>query len=217
MKLRTLGLLLAIPVIGASVVWFRRGSPQPPGSLQSSVALGKLDAPWKNVVEGAHEQARQGARYDASYVRIAYPNGDVPITQGACTDVIVRAFRHAGYDLQKLMHEDMKKTPRDYPRRSNPLDSNIDHRRVPNQIVFLKKFGKSLPLGVSGSSIKEWRGGDVVYWKLPMGLDHTGIVSDRVGASGLPMVIHNIAGCTEEDCLTEWKIVGHYRYPPTGG
>ena len=214
MKLRTLGLLFAIPVIGASVVWFRRGSPQPPGTLQSSVALGKLDAPWKNVLESAHEQALQGARYDASYVRIAYPNGDVPITQGACTDVIVRAFRHAGYDLQKLIHEDMEKSPHDYPRRSTPLDSNIDHRRIPNQVVFFKKFGKALSNDVTGDAANEWRGGDIVVWKTP--LDHTGIISDRVGRSGLPMVIHNIAGCTEEDCLTAWKIVGHYRYPPDG-
>ena len=214
MKLRWIVFVLAIPVAGATVIWYRRGSSQPPGTLRSNVVAGKLDTPYKNILEGAHLQATQGARYDASYVRIAYPNGDVPSTQGACTDVIIRAYRHANIDLQKLIHEDMKKSPREYPRRSNPLDTNIDHRRVPNQIVFFKKFGKTLTMDATTASLKEWRGGDVVYWKLPMGLDHTGIVSDRLGPSGMPMVIHNIAGCTEEDALTEWKIVGHYRYPP---
>jgi uncharacterized protein len=210
MKFGLLGLLVLFCAFATGLA-YRQVSAQP--TRNASLALGAMDATAKSVVKNAQQQALQGARYDASYVKIAYPNGDVPPTQGACTDVIVRAFRHAGYDLQKLIHEDMKKSPRDYPRRGKKLDTNIDHRRVPNQVVFFKKFGKMLTNSVSGNALNQWRAGDIVCWKLSNNLDHTGIISDRIGASGMPMVIHNIAGCTEEDCLTEWRIVGHYRYP----
>jgi uncharacterized protein YijF (DUF1287 family) len=213
MKLRWIGFMLVVPMVGATVVWYRHGGPQPPGTLRSNVAVGNLDAPWKNEVEGAHEEATQNARYDASYVRIAYPDGDVPITQGACTDVVIRSMRHAGYDLQQLIHEDIARRPSAYPRASRAPDTNIDHRRIPNQIAFFKKYGEQLTNDVSSSTLKDWRGGDVVYWETMPGCEHTGVVSDLLGPSGNPMVIHNIAGCTEEDVLTKWKIIGHYRYP----
>ena len=214
MRFRWIGLLPALAVAGGTYAWHRHGSAQPPGTLRSTVTVGKLDAPWKNEVEGAHLQAQQGARYDASYMRIAYPNGDVPITQGACTDVVIRSLRHAGFDLQKLIHEDILARPSAYPRVKQP-DTNIDHRRIPNQIAFFQKYGEQLTNDVSPQTLDQWRGGDIVYWELPMNHEHTGVVSDRIGPNGIPLVIHNIAGCTEEDALTEWKIIGHYRYPPS--
>ena len=215
MKLRWLGIVLVLPVAGAAMVWYRHGKPQPPGTLRSNVAAGKLDSPWKNELAEAHEQARENARYDNSYVRIAYPDGDVPSTQGACTDVVIRSLRAAGYDLQKLIHDDIVARPSAYPRVKQP-DTNIDQRRVPNQIVFFKKYGEQLTNEVSPSTLKDWRGGDIVYWSMPDNGEHTGVVSDMLGPSGVPMVIHNIAGCTEEDVLTKWTIAGHYRYPPDG-
>jgi len=213
MKARWVVVALALPVVGGAVIWMRRGAPQPPGTLVSSVTLGHLDAPWKNEVEGAHQQAEQNARYDASYVRIAYPNGDVPITQGACTDVVIRSLRHAGFDLQQLIHEDMIKHPKDYPHPERKPDSNIDHRRIPYQIAFFNKYGEKLTNEVSPSMLDQWRGGDIVYWQTSPVSEHTGVVSDVIGPSGVPLVIHNITGCTQEDALTRWKIVGHYRYP----
>lgn len=170
---------------------------------------------WEQVAVGAREQARARATYDASYQAIAYPGGDVPQDRGACTDVVVRAFRRAGIDLQKLIHEDMKRNFRLYPQLwglSGP-DPNIDHRRTQNQMTFFRRFGKSLPLSVEGDALAAWRPGDIVYWQFPNGGQHTGIISDRVNRDGLPLVIHNAWICQEEDVLTRWEIIGHFRYP----
>lgn len=163
------------------------------------------------IVEGARAQLVKPARYDASYRSIKYPGGDVAADRGACTDVVIRALRHAGYDLQKLIHEDMKAHFSSYPRRGDRTDTNIDHRRVPNQRYFFTKFGSSL--GVSTSDPKAWKPGDIVTWKLDSGLDHTGVVVDEKGSSGFPLVVHNLGVTAMEDVLTAWKITGHYRYP----
>jgi len=165
------------------------------------------------IVEGAHRQVAEAAVYTTGYYKIGYPNGDLPRNQGVCTDVVIRSFRAAGYDLQKLIHEDMGRRFKSYPRREAHPDSNIDHRRCPNLAWFFKSHGRTLPNAVSPTTLKTWKPGDVVFWKLDNGLDHTGVISDRVNSSGVPLVIHNISVCREEDVLTTWKIVGHYRYP----
>lgn len=169
------------------------------------------------IVNGAKMQVIDGVHYDASYLSIPYPNGDVPKDQGACTDVIVRALRNAGYDLQKLIHEDMSAHFSLYPQKwhmSGP-DSNIDHRRVPNHITFMRRFGRELPTSTSGPAAQTWRAGDLVYWRLaPSSSTHCGIISNERNAQGLPLVIHNIGPTTrQEDCLTSWPIIGHFRYP----
>jgi uncharacterized protein YijF (DUF1287 family) len=166
------------------------------------------------VLLGARQEVKNGTRYDASYEVISYPGGDVSMGHGACTDVIIRAFRNAGIDLQQLIHEDMKENFHLYPQKwglEGP-DANIDHRRVPNQVCFLERYGTSLPLGVS-EELDKWQWGDVVYWRFPNGRDHCGIISDRTGKDGLPLVIHNAGSAREEDCLLRWEIVGHFRYP----
>ena len=209
-------LTVLLLLLGAvSVAWYKRDAPKPAGTLRSSVVVGTHKEPWENIVEGAKQQADAATSYNASYARIAYPNGDVPWAQGACTDVVIRALRHAGYDLQQLIHEDMKRRLSEYPKHGLFPDSNIDHRRVPNQICFFSKYGQTLTNEVSPATIKEWRPGDFVYWKA-YGRDHTGVISDKMGFSGHPMVIHNLSGCMEADCLTDWQIVGHYRYPADG-
>jgi uncharacterized protein YijF (DUF1287 family) len=169
----------------------------------------------QKVVARARQEVERGVTYDAGYRNLSYPNGDVPSNKGACTDVVIRAFRAAGYDLQRLIHEDMRRSFSAYP----PLyglrrpDQSIDHRRVPNQVTFFRRHGKALPLSTTGDGAKSWQPGDIVYWKLDSGLDHCGIVSDRRGPSGLPLVIHNLSVAAEEDCLTAWRITGHFRYP----
>jgi len=165
------------------------------------------------IVAGAKKQF--GTSYDPAYVRIAYPGGDVPRDRGVCTDVVVRALRHANYDLQRLIHEDMKKHFALYPKKwgLKRADSNIDHRRVPNQMQFFERFGQTLTKTAAPSTASQWRAGDIVCWRFSNGLYHTGIVSDRLNAEGLPFVIHNLSTCVEEDCLAAWKIIGHYRYP----
>lgn len=167
----------------------------------------------QKLVKGAKKQEGVTLYYDPAYVGLAYPGGDVPQDRGVCTDVVIRAFRAAGLDLQKLVHEDMKAAFHLYPKKwgLKGTDKNIDHRRVPNLQTFFKRKGKSLPIGLKGSDYKP---GDVVSWKLPSGLDHIGVVSDVWSArSGAYLVMHNIgAGARNEDILFSWKITGQYRY-----
>ncbi len=160
-------------------------------------------------------RAQESDIYDPSYQSIAYPGGDVAAGRGACTDVVIRALRGADIDLQKLVHEDMKRDFRAYGDQWNlgHTDKNIDHRRVPNLMTFFARHGKTLPIPTDNASLKNWQPGDVICWKLPGNLNHIGIVSDGVGARGLPLVIHNAQQCIEQDYLDEWPITGHYRYP----
>lgn len=168
------------------------------------------------IVNGAKLQVIKGVRYDSSYVRISYPNGDVPENQGACTDVIIRSLRNAGFDLQKLVHEDMSRHFDLYPRKwgLTAPDSNIDHRRVPNHIVFMSRFAQTLPIETTGEAVRSWQPGDLIYWNLASSITHCGVISNVKGPRGLPLVIHNIGPSTsQEDCLDSWRIVGHFRYP----
>ncbi|RJR20843.1 MAG: DUF1287 domain-containing protein [Desulfobacteraceae bacterium] len=166
------------------------------------------------ILLGARQEVKNRTFYDASYAVLSYPGGDVSPDRGACTDVVIRAFRYAGVDLQQLIHEDMKENFRLYLQKwglSGP-DPNIDHRRVPNQVRFFERHGLPLTLEVEGH-LDEWHWGDVVYWRFPDGRDHCGIVSDRTGKNGIPLVIHNAGLTREEDCLLRWEITGHFRYP----
>lgn len=181
--------------------------------IQGEVARVEVDSPAGKILQGAKDLLKEPARYDASYRSISYPGGDVAKDRGACTDVLIRAFRNAGHDLQLLIHEDMGKVR--YEGADGTRDRNIDHRRVRNQAQFFKRHAEVLTKKVDRSSRSEWLPGDVVCWKLDSGRDHTGIISDRKNAQGLPYVIHNIWQTAEEDVLTKWKIVGHYRYPKT--
>ena len=201
-----LSVLLAVAVYSRTATASHPTSDPPPPHLPGRAA---------KIVAAARAQVGEGAVYTVGYFHIGYPNGDLPRSQGVCTDVVIRALRGAGYDLQKLIHEDISRHFESYPRREAHPDSNIDHRRVPNQIHFFKRFGTALTKSVDASHRSEWRPGDLVYWKLPSGLDHAGVLSDRLGASGLPMVIHNLAVCREEDVLGAWTIQGHFRFPRT--
>ncbi|MFZ2960033.1 MAG: DUF1287 domain-containing protein [Candidatus Ozemobacteraceae bacterium] len=164
------------------------------------------------LVEAARRQVGVTQIYDGAYSRIPYPGGDVPIDRGVCTDVIVRAYRAFGIDLQKLVHEDMNRAWNVYPRNwgLKRTDPNIDHRRVPNLAVFFRRHGKVL----SGAMAKEpFQPGDLITWRLPGNLPHVGIVSDQMSSKGIPKIIHNIgAGAVEEDILYLYPITGHFRY-----
>lgn len=163
------------------------------------------------IVAAAH--AQEGDDYDAEYRTIAYPGGDVPRGMGACTDVVIRSLRAADIDLQQLIHLDMNRDFRRYGDhwKLGRTDKNIDHRRVPNQITYFKKYALTLPMKTSGAALKTWKPGDIVMWHLPGNLWHTGIVSDGIGASGKPLVIHNAYQCAEQDYLDNWALAGHFR------
>jgi len=188
----------------------------PANSLAEQPQQAPISALQQKIVARARTQI--GASYTQAYFSIAYPNGDLPRDkngnlQGACTDVVVRALRAIGVDLQKQMHLDMKRNFALYPRRYKLRrpDRNIDHRRVPNQMVWMKRFAQSLPRQVSTKTLESWQAGDIVYWKFENGLDHCGVLSDNRNARGMPLVIHNLGGGVEQDVLTTWKITGHFR------
>src|ERR1044072_423979 len=129
----------------------------------------------KQLLDGAVAQAGVTTSYDPSYVALNYPGGDVPQTTGVCSDVVVRAFRKAGIDLQKEIHEDMIPARSDYPTKWGAIspDTNIDHRRVLNLMAYFRRHGKSLPVSYSA---EDYQPGDIVAWDLTSGIDHIAIV-----------------------------------------
>ena len=164
------------------------------------------------IVAAARNQIGKTVVYDGAYVGLGYPNGDVPIERGVCTDVVVRALRDAhGIDLQKLVHEDMKANFAQYPTiwgLTRP-DKNIDHRRVPNLQTFFKRQGYELTTGRRASDFEP---GDLVTCTVGGNRPHIMVVSDTKTADGRPKVIHNIGrGVAEEDSLLDFPITGHYR------
>ena len=164
------------------------------------------------LARAALQQVGVTVAYDPGYTKIPYPNGDVPRSRGVCTDVVVRAFRAVGVDLQQKVHEDMGAHFKAYPQKwglAQP-DANIDHRRVPNLQRWFERQRRSLPVSHNAA---DYRAGDVVSWKLDNGLDHIGVVSSNRNAEHRPLVVHNIgAGAREEDVLFAWTQTGHYRW-----
>jgi uncharacterized protein YijF (DUF1287 family) len=155
----------------------------------------------------------QEVTYDPGYYSIDYPNGDIPADKGVCTDVIIRAYRLIGIDLQKDVHEDMKANFDKYPKiwgLTKP-DKNIDHRRVPNLMKLFERKGKVKP---TKKNPENYSPGDIVSWNLASGVPHIGIVVHLKSGDGLRyLIVHNIgAGQVLADCLFDFEIIGHYRY-----
>src|ERR1700682_4221522 len=188
---------------------------RPPEQQTETRALPANSSPnLKLVIDGAVDQIGKTTSYDPSYQKIEYPHGDVPIETGVCSDVIVRAFRRGGIDLQQDLHEDMKDNFSAYPTRwgLKGTDANIDHRRVPNLQTYLTRKGKSLS---TGGSSETFLPGDIITWDLGLGgTEHIGMVVNVWNKpSQRYLIVHNIgAGTRMEDVLFAWKITGHYRY-----
>jgi hypothetical protein len=168
----------------------------------------------QRLARAARAQIGVTTLYDPSYVRLAYPNGDVPGDRGVCTDVIIRAYRVLGFDLQKLVHEDMRANFSAYPRTwgLRRPDRNIDHRRVPNLETFLRRQGARLAPTREG---RDYQTGDLVSWRLAgSGLPHIGMV-ERTTENSRPLIIHNIGwGVRVEDVLFQHRIVDRFRWRP---
>jgi uncharacterized protein YijF (DUF1287 family) len=167
----------------------------------------------RQFAAAALDRTQHSVRYDPAYVRLTYPGGDVPAETGVCTDEVIRAYRAVGIDLQKEVHEDMAANFAAYPKkwgRRDP-DPNIDHRRVPNLMVFFSRRGESLTIT---DRVEDYAPGDLVTWDLGHGLTHIGMVADRKAIfTSRYMIVHNIGeGPKLEDVLFDWKITGHYRY-----
>jgi uncharacterized protein len=169
--------------------------------------------PLEKALANSIEQTTITVSYDPSYIKIAYPNGDVPVESGVCADVIIRAFRQGGVDLQKEVHEDMTRNFKKYPQKwgAKRPDRNIDHRRVANLMTWFERQGKNLALS---DNANDYRAGDVVAWELDNGRLHIGLVSGiKIEGTDRLALVHNIGlGARLEDVLFAWKIIGHYRY-----
>lgn len=151
--------------------------------------------------------------YDPSYFSIPYPNGDVPKGKGVCTDVVIRAYRKIGIDLQREVHEDMKSNFSKYPKNwgLKTTDKNIDHRRVPNLMTFFTRKGTVKP---TSQNPNDYVPGDIVCWSLGGGITHIGLVVNKKSSDNKRyLIVHNIGnGQVLEDFLFNYKIIGHYNY-----
>lgn len=178
---------------------------------QHPTAVG--DAYFLRLSEAAIAQTHTQVTYDGSYHQIKYPNGDVPANIGVCTDVIIRAYRKLGSDLQKLVHEDMVAAFAVYNKRrkSERIDANIDHRRTPNLETYFTRQGAKLPISDKET---DYQAGDIVFWDVAAG--HVGIVvNEKVFGTNRNYIVHNICcGVQKEDFLFGAKIIGHYRWKP---
>lgn len=163
------------------------------------------------LAAAARAQVGTTLRYDPAYVRLAFPGGDVPPDRGVCTDVLVRALRTLGVDLQVELHRDMTASFASYPARwhlSRP-DPNIDHRRVQNLETWLRRRGAAVPITRRGA---DYWPGDVVTVDVD-GRAHLMVVSSTLAPGGERfLIVHNIGeGAREEDRLFEFPLTGHYR------
>lgn len=189
-----------------------RGQAGPPNPTVKSLPE-NASPQLEQMLDGAIAQAGVTTGYDPSYVALDYPGGDVPEKTGVCSDVVVRAFRKAGIDLQKEVHEDIKAARSEYSTKWGAIgpDRNIDHRRVLNLMTYFRRQGKSLPIS---NSATDYQPGDIIAWELTSGIDHIGIVTNMLSDSeDRYLIVHNIgAGARIEDVMIAWAIKGHYRF-----
>ena len=175
--------------------------------------FGHAQSFYNQLAVAAKELTKQHVVYDPSYFAIDYPNGDIPAGKGVCTDVVIRAYRMLGIDLQKEVHEDMKTNFSLYPKKwgLKTTDKNIDHRRVPNLMTFFERKGT---IKKKSRNPEDYLPGDIVCWDLGGGITHIGIVIDQKSRDGKrPMFVHNIgSGQVVEDLLNRYTIIGHYTY-----
>lgn len=164
---------------------------------------------YTDILLGAKAEAKRNPKYKSAY----YSGGYAPLTEGVCTDVVIRSLLEAGYSLKDMIDLDIKNNTNLYPRVEGRPDPNIDFRRVKNLKVFFDR--KLEVLTTSLLEIDKWQPGDIVIF----GEDYThiGIISDKRNKDGIPYLIHNSGQPKkEEDTLKRWSdsktISGHYRF-----
>lgn len=224
MKQITFANIIAFLLLGATGACSNTAEPQSaiPGKEQQVAAQAKTAPQSGNLpkagdfgtklAQAAVSIVDPTVRYTPDYVVLSYPGGDVPPGTGVCTDVVIRSLRKLDIDLQKEVHEDMKKNFSLYPKTwgLKSADKNIDHRRVPNLMKYFERKGYSRPVTQDG---QDYQPGDIVTWVLSNGMTHIGVVSNNANRDeSRYKIVHNIGGGqVEEDVLFEYKITGHYR------
>lgn len=181
---------------------------------ESLMGKGEVSRPFLDeLATFAEERTKYKIHYDASYKLIGYPGGDISPHEGVCSDLVIRSYRELGVDLQKLVHEDIKKSAKNYFLYTKEADYHIDHRRTINLLNFFKKYGKSFPLGKKSPGHKP---GHIMIWSTGKNKYHIGIVAKKlVKGTQRPMIVHNFKkGPKIEDVLYKWPILGHFAYEP---
>lgn len=205
-------LIMAWPAISASGQATQGSSSEL--AEQARTRLQQDDNVATKLAHAALDRTKSVVRYEPAYVRLPYPGGDVPAGTGVCTDEVIRTYRALGFDLQKLVHEDMKANFSAYPKNwglSKP-DTNIDHRRVPNLQAFFKRRGASLPVTDKATDYKP---GDLITCTVPPHLPHIALVVPSPDGGERPWIVHNIGrGPQLEDRLFAFPLTGHYRWHP---
>ena len=207
MKRRT-WLLLAFAIVSVEAQGTREQAEQARKHMPEDGSLAS------RLVHAALDRTHQVVRYDPAYVRLDYPGGDVPEGTGVCTDEVIRSYRKLGFDLQKLVHEDMKRHFAAYPKHWGLAapDKNIDHRRVPNLQMFFKRQGASLPVTQNGS---DYLPGDLITCTVAGKLPHIALVVPAPDGGTTPWIVHNIGqGPQCENRLFDFPLTGHYRWHP---
>ena len=235
LNLVLVSIAVAIALITAVAFWFYHspyGPTIPIIRTNSSQSITQPNQPSPKIVQSARNQIGKTLRYDPAYTKLKYPMGDVPMSKGVCTDVIIRALRDQNMDLQELVHQDMSRNFSAYPNRwgLKQPDTNIDHRRVPNLMTYFTRQGwavkdtnyqagdivdlsRSDPYYILPVKDTNYQAGDIVTWELKGNRPHIGIVSDRK-IGNRPLIIHNIGlGTREDDILYRYTITGHFRIP----
>ncbi len=210
--MRSFALIFALPIVATTST--STPTPTPTRTLTATPTptptVTPTSAPAARVVARAREEVARAVSYDPSWYAISYPNGDVSPSIGVCTDVVIRGYRAAGIDFQKLVHEDVLHAPSAYEPWVKTPDATIDHRRVGPLLTYLRRHARSL------AKDGEWAAGDIVvisFTACPAcGPQHVGVVSDKLGPRGIPLLIHNMGPTPrEDDTLDAWTHLGHFR------
>lgn len=212
----------------AAAVWLRAGRTPQTGGNGSSSSAGSVSSKFytagdfhlstvhssvdfnrngtddfTDLLLGARKDAENLPKYDGSYYQGGYP----PENAGACTDLVWRAFRNAGYSLKDMVDRDIAENPKAYLGISAP-DPNIDFRRVKTLKIYFERHAVSLTTDLS--QMEEWQPGDIVTF----GTNHIGMISDRRDSAGIPYLLHNWGQpVREEDAIKRCgTISGHFRF-----
>lgn len=221
MQIRPWPALLALPLLVCSAHELAARAQIPPSAPAALAAPAPTppSTPASLIVARARLEVTRGVTYDPSWFPLAYPNGDPAPDRGVCTDVVIRALRATGVDLQQRIHEDILARPAAYTTVKRP-DRSIDHRRVAPMLTYLRAHADKLPMSFDEAAIRAWAPGDIVVWAFKpcpaCTPDHVGIVSDRKGPRGVPLVLHNIGPKpSEDDQLDAFTVIGHFRVRST--
>ncbi len=219
-----IGIILGLPLLQVLAQPQPKSPPsRAPTILAPPAASADSETTAQKILRAAKQQLANRTIYIEEYQSLKYPGGDVPADTGVCTDLVIRACRAAGVDLQKELHEDRVAHPQAYPTRiwdNKKADKNIDHRRCQNLTVWFKRHAQSLPTQTDAESLKKhWQPGDIVFFIMEGKSHpwHVAIVSDEQDKDGMPLIIEGYPPCVSAfRRLDAWApIYSHFRLNET--